>query len=111
MTARERIEGLLDPDSFIELDALVRHPCHDFGLQGWPRERLRAPGRPSGPAGRDDRPSRRTTRPDRAPHRCPGRERSATHGSGHYSKDHHGRSHQQEPNPIHPRRTPPTSTS
>lgn len=31
-TARERIEGLLDPDSFTELDAFVVHDCTDFGL-------------------------------------------------------------------------------
>ncbi|MEU6083855.1 acyl-CoA carboxylase subunit beta [Streptomyces sp. NPDC047108] len=33
MTARERIDALLDPGSFVELDALVRHRCHDFGMQ------------------------------------------------------------------------------
>ncbi|MEN0068506.1 MAG: acyl-CoA carboxylase subunit beta [Myxococcota bacterium] len=32
-TARERIEALLDPGSFRELDAFVRHQSHDFGLQ------------------------------------------------------------------------------
>jgi propionyl-CoA carboxylase beta chain len=32
-TARERIEGLLDPGSFVELDALVRHRSRNFGLQ------------------------------------------------------------------------------
>ncbi|MGP3953508.1 acyl-CoA carboxylase subunit beta [Streptomyces sp. 7N604] len=32
MTARERIDALLDADSFVELDALVRHRCHDFGM-------------------------------------------------------------------------------
>ena len=32
-TARERIEALLDADSFVELDALVVHQCSDFGLQ------------------------------------------------------------------------------
>ena len=31
-TARERIEALLDPGSFRELDAFVRHQSHDFGL-------------------------------------------------------------------------------
>ena len=31
-TARERIENLLDPGSFTELDALVVHDCTDFGL-------------------------------------------------------------------------------
>ncbi|MEV6926597.1 acyl-CoA carboxylase subunit beta [Dactylosporangium sp. NPDC051485] len=33
MTARERIEGLLDPGSFVELDALARHRCHNFGME------------------------------------------------------------------------------
>ncbi len=33
MTARERIDSLLDPGSFTELDALVRHRCHDFGME------------------------------------------------------------------------------
>ncbi|WP_307795667.1 acyl-CoA carboxylase subunit beta [Actinacidiphila acididurans] len=32
MTARERIAALLDPGSFVELDAMVRHRCHDFGM-------------------------------------------------------------------------------
>jgi len=31
-TARERIEALLDPGSFVELDALARHRAHDFGV-------------------------------------------------------------------------------
>ncbi len=38
-TARERIEALVDPGSFVELDALVMHQCHDFGL-----EKQRVPG-------------------------------------------------------------------
>src|SRR3954470_23765912 len=33
MTARERIEGLLDPGSFVELDALARHRAHGFGIE------------------------------------------------------------------------------
>ncbi len=33
-TARERIEALLDPGSFVELDALARHRSHDFGQEG-----------------------------------------------------------------------------
>ena len=33
MTARERIAALLDSDSFIELDALVRHRSNNFGLE------------------------------------------------------------------------------
>ncbi len=32
LTARERLEGLLDDDSFQELDALVEHRCRDFGM-------------------------------------------------------------------------------
>src|SRR6266850_1288256 len=32
LTARERIEALLDPGSFEELDALVVHRCNDFGM-------------------------------------------------------------------------------
>jgi propionyl-CoA carboxylase beta chain len=31
-TARERIEKLLDTDTFIELDAFVKHRCTDFGM-------------------------------------------------------------------------------
>jgi len=33
LTARERIELLLDPGSFVELDALVTHRCRDFGME------------------------------------------------------------------------------
>ena len=32
LTARERIELLLDDDSFVEMDALIVHRCHDFGM-------------------------------------------------------------------------------
>ena len=32
LTARERIELLLDPASFVELDELVTHRCQDFGM-------------------------------------------------------------------------------
>ncbi len=39
LTARERIELLLDPGSFHELDALVVHRCHDFEM-----DRQRFPG-------------------------------------------------------------------
>jgi propionyl-CoA carboxylase beta chain len=34
LTARERLELLLDPDSFVELDAFVTHRSSDFGLDG-----------------------------------------------------------------------------
>ena len=33
LTARERIELLLDPGSFVELDRLVTHRCTDFGME------------------------------------------------------------------------------
>jgi propionyl-CoA carboxylase beta chain len=33
LTARERVELLCDPGSFIELDALVVHRCSDFGME------------------------------------------------------------------------------
>ena len=33
LTARERIDLLLDPDSFTELDKFVTHRSHDFGMQ------------------------------------------------------------------------------
>ena len=33
LTARERIELLLDAGSFVEVDALVTHRCTDFGMQ------------------------------------------------------------------------------
>src|SRR3990172_8382762 len=39
LTALERVELLLDKGSFTELDALVTHQCHDFGM-----ERQRIPG-------------------------------------------------------------------
>jgi propionyl-CoA carboxylase beta chain len=32
LTARERVETLLDPGSFIELDKFVTHRCTDFGM-------------------------------------------------------------------------------
>ncbi len=33
LTARERIEFLLDPDSFIEFNTLAEHQCYDFNMQ------------------------------------------------------------------------------
>ena len=39
LTARERVELLCDPGSFVELDALVVHRCSDFGM-----ERQKVPG-------------------------------------------------------------------
>ena len=38
-TARERIEQLLDPDTFVELDQFVKHRCVNFGM-----ENAEAPG-------------------------------------------------------------------
>ncbi|MBF0627285.1 MAG: acyl-CoA carboxylase subunit beta [Magnetococcales bacterium] len=34
LTARERLEVLMDPGSFEELDMFVEHNCADFGMQG-----------------------------------------------------------------------------
>jgi acetyl-CoA carboxylase carboxyltransferase component len=34
LTARERLDLLLDPDSFVELDAFVTHRSSEFGLDG-----------------------------------------------------------------------------
>jgi propionyl-CoA carboxylase beta chain len=33
LTARERIDLLMDPGSFVELDRLVMHRCNDFGME------------------------------------------------------------------------------
>ncbi len=33
LTARERVELLLDAGSFVEIDALVAHRCRDFGME------------------------------------------------------------------------------
>ncbi|HUV11612.1 MAG TPA: acyl-CoA carboxylase subunit beta [Acidimicrobiia bacterium] len=33
LTARERLEQLLDPGSFVELDMLARHRAHGFGIE------------------------------------------------------------------------------
>ena len=33
LTARERIDALLDPESFVELDKFVTHRCADFGMK------------------------------------------------------------------------------
>ena len=33
LTARERLDVLLDPDSFEEWDMLVEHRCRDFGME------------------------------------------------------------------------------
>lgn len=33
MTARERVEALVDPGTFTELDMFVRHQCREFGME------------------------------------------------------------------------------
>ncbi|KHN75145.1 Propionyl-CoA carboxylase beta chain, mitochondrial [Toxocara canis] len=33
LTARERIQLLLDPGTFVEYDMFVEHKCHDFGME------------------------------------------------------------------------------
>ena len=33
LTARERIEFLLDNDTFVEVDMFVSHRCHDFQME------------------------------------------------------------------------------
>jgi acetyl-CoA carboxylase carboxyltransferase component len=33
LTARERIEKLLDPDSFVEFNMFAKHQCTDFGME------------------------------------------------------------------------------
>ncbi|MCK5838064.1 MAG: methylmalonyl-CoA carboxyltransferase, partial [Desulfobacula sp.] len=33
LTARERIELVVDPGSFVETDALQEHQCHNFGIE------------------------------------------------------------------------------
>lgn len=33
LTARERVELLLDSDSFVETDMFVEHRCSDFGME------------------------------------------------------------------------------
>lgn len=34
MTARERIELLADPGTFVEYDQFMEHTCRDFGMEG-----------------------------------------------------------------------------
>ncbi|MCP4752468.1 MAG: methylmalonyl-CoA carboxyltransferase, partial [Proteobacteria bacterium] len=34
MTARERIDHILDPGSFVELNMMAEHQCRDFGMDG-----------------------------------------------------------------------------
>jgi acetyl-CoA carboxylase carboxyltransferase component len=32
LTARERVDYLLDPNSFVEINMMAEHQCHDFGM-------------------------------------------------------------------------------
>ncbi|KAK5857681.1 hypothetical protein PBY51_010908 [Eleginops maclovinus] len=41
LTARERVELLLDPESFVETDMFVEHRCSDFGME---QDRNKFPG-------------------------------------------------------------------
>ena len=34
LTARERLDVLLDPETFVELDRFVTHRCENFGMKG-----------------------------------------------------------------------------
>lgn len=53
LTARERIEKLVDPGSFVEIDAFVTHRCSDFGMNN---ENTPADGVITGYATIDNRP-------------------------------------------------------
>lgn len=44
LTARERLELLLDPESFVESDMFVEHRCSDFGMD---QDRNKVSGRTS----------------------------------------------------------------
>ena len=53
MTARERIEALVDKGSFQELGLFVKHQCHDFGMEN---KQMAADGVVTGIATIDERP-------------------------------------------------------
>ena len=53
LTARERVDLLVDPGSFEETDALVEHDCRDFGMDG---KRIPGDGVVTGAARVDGRP-------------------------------------------------------
>jgi acetyl-CoA carboxylase carboxyltransferase component len=53
LTARERISKLVDPGSFVEIDAFVTHRCTDFGME---KENAPADGVITGYATIDNRP-------------------------------------------------------
>jgi propionyl-CoA carboxylase beta chain len=53
LTARERIDAMVDPGSFQEMDALAVHRCHDFGME---KNRIPGDGVVTGYARVDGRP-------------------------------------------------------
>src|SRR5215210_5175767 len=62
LTARERIELLLDPGTFVELDRYRVHRSHNFGLEeNKPRATASSPATGRSPGGRSAS-SRRTSR-------------------------------------------------
>jgi len=55
LTARERVELLVDPGSFVELDRFVLHRCRDFGMDG-DKNQILGDGVVTGTARIDGRP-------------------------------------------------------
>ncbi len=55
LTARERIELLVDPGSFVEIDRFVTHRCRDFGMDD-PKTKILGDGVVTGSAKIDGRP-------------------------------------------------------
>ncbi len=53
LTARERIDLLVDPGSFVEIDRFVTHRCNDFGME---KNRILGDGVVTGSAKIDGRP-------------------------------------------------------
>lgn len=44
LSARERVELLLDPESFREYDMFVEHACTDFGMDNPSKKVIKARG-------------------------------------------------------------------
>jgi len=55
LTARERVELLVDPGSFVEIDRFVTHRCRDFGMDD-PQHEILGDGVVTGSAKIDGRP-------------------------------------------------------
>jgi len=55
LTARERVELLVDPGSFVEIDRFVTHRCRDFGMDD-PKTQIPGDGVVTGSAKIDGRP-------------------------------------------------------